>query len=64
MAFSSAQYLLHETAVAVDIDDSCPVLDPDGIDFHLDPRFYVAFLTDLKVFQLEDGCFSSLHAGH
>ena len=62
VSFASCYYFFHEFAIAIDIDNSCPILDPDGKNFDFDSFFKIIFFADLKMLEFKDCCFSSFHA--
>lgn len=64
MPFPSLHYFLHVLAIAVHVDHSQPILDPNHHHIHILPQLDPALLAYLQVLHLENRSLSSLHAGH
>ena len=63
MSFPSRDNFLHDLAVTIHVNDCCPCIDPNYIHFYLDSLLYVVLLVDLKMLELKNCSFSSLHTG-
>lgn len=64
MALPFLDDFLHKLTVAVDIDDSSPILNPNNEHFYFDSPLYVRFFADFEMLKFEHCCLVPLHAGH
>ena len=62
MTLPFSNHFFHESAITIEINNSCPLSYTNYIHLHFSSDFKITFFTTLKVLKLKNSSFSFFHA--